>query len=383
MPLSAQRLILLAAPVIATVLLVSPAVAQERWVLEETARRGDFGDEVEFGRISGVVSGPGMRVYVGDGMYRRIVVLDSMLRPTGAFGRDGSGPGEFRGVHGLGARGDTLYVLDLALQRLTVMTGSGQVLWTQGQVPTTAGERAPPNLRALLADGSILVSGRSPYGEPGNGLQSYDRANRERRMIVPLFENGERTVAIFSVGSAVTSVTRPVHAADRYSVSPGGEFIAVLKQPVPVLADSGRATLTLLGPRGDTLWSRVQRVRPEQIPVGQARRHIETAARAFVDRPTIAPSARRERYEAYVEALQIPPFQVPFDRILVGRDGSVLLRRGAFTLEAAEWWRVVDGRVSAVFSLPTTHEVMAAEGRRIWTATTGALDEPVLVQWDG
>jgi hypothetical protein len=103
---------------------------QDHWAMRHHAAAGEFGSAVEFGSITAVTLGP-RGVYVGDGMNSRVVILDPGLQPLRAVGRRGSGPGEFRSLEELTVRGDTVYIYDPALLRLTAVTETGETVWTQ------------------------------------------------------------------------------------------------------------------------------------------------------------------------------------------------------------------------------------------------------------
>src|SRR5690606_6964359 len=76
------------------------------------------------------------------------------------IGRPGSGPMEFRRPDVLGLRGDSLWVFDRALQRLTVVSLSSR----QGR-----SEVWPVSLRS--PDGSTVVSSPNPVGFPLAGAR--------------------------------------------------------------------------------------------------------------------------------------------------------------------------------------------------------------------
>ena len=78
----------------------------------------DTGSPDEFGGVSSVALGPGEEVYVADARNREVRVfgLDGSHRRT--FGREGEGPGEFRGLQSLAWAGDRLLTFDPAQARI-------------------------------------------------------------------------------------------------------------------------------------------------------------------------------------------------------------------------------------------------------------------------
>ena len=74
----------------------------------------------EFGRVGEVAVDSRERVFVADVMAKHVRVFDNQGRALTTAGRKGDGPGEFRSVSGLALRADSLFVMDVDLQRVTV-----------------------------------------------------------------------------------------------------------------------------------------------------------------------------------------------------------------------------------------------------------------------
>jgi hypothetical protein len=369
------------AGLLALMLTAGPAVGQETWSLRADGSVGAFGGPLEFGSISAVAVGP-RGVYVGDDMNGRIVILNRNLTHVRSVGRKGSGPAEFRSIAGLTVRGDTIYVFDPALLRMTAITDAGRSVWTQTNIPHMADEGAPPHASAVLADGALLVLGRAPPGSPAHGLHRFDRASGERVRIATQDHSDDHRIARAQYGGIRSTFERPVSAHDRHAVAPGGAFLAILIQSHPAEAGDGRATVSALSPLGDTLWS--QTFRTPRVPIDHdiVQRRVREDGRAYGERVSRNWGVAREvAQRAYEEALAIPPQQLAFDRVVADADGAVLLRRGGFGMEEVQWWRVTEAGLDARFTLPADHEVVAAVGRRIYTTSTGPLDEPIITAW--
>ena len=102
---------------------------QLAWQLDTVALIGGFGvdseeyqfDQVGPGSLAGDASGG---LYLIDQTGKRVLGYDREGSFTGAWGREGSGPGELQMPMGLGVgRGDTLWVLDGSNQRITLLPG--------------------------------------------------------------------------------------------------------------------------------------------------------------------------------------------------------------------------------------------------------------------
>ena len=102
---------------------VRSAEAQATWRLssQPVVSIGDDGaPATEFSRIGGVARLSGGRTAVLNEATNEIRVFGPRGEPLKTFGRTGSGPGEFRGMTYVGRSGDTLFVFDFSLQRITV-----------------------------------------------------------------------------------------------------------------------------------------------------------------------------------------------------------------------------------------------------------------------
>ncbi len=84
----------------------------------------EAGPDDSFGRITDVLMDPSGRIFVSDLDASHVAVFDSLGRRLGTLGRSGEGPGEFRSPWTLAqGRGDSIFVVDLALARVSVFAG--------------------------------------------------------------------------------------------------------------------------------------------------------------------------------------------------------------------------------------------------------------------
>lgn len=101
----------------------------EAWQFEEQTRIGAAEGEAayQFGQIAGIDEDSQGRIYVLDQQAQEVRVFDADGTYLQSMGRPGNGPGELsRGVAAvMVARGDTVFVPDLLLQRMTMYTADG------------------------------------------------------------------------------------------------------------------------------------------------------------------------------------------------------------------------------------------------------------------
>ena len=124
----------------------------------------------ELDRVGRAVRLSDGRIVIANGRPLELRVFDS----TGAFvtriGREGDGPGEFRGIGTLQQwAGDSLFVLDATARRLSVLAPDGRFVRSGTITPQTGQEsRALYSMQGVLDDGSVLAEG-SRF-DPGTGL---------------------------------------------------------------------------------------------------------------------------------------------------------------------------------------------------------------------
>lgn len=103
------------------------------------------------------------RIAIVSGDAHAVLYFDAQGKSLGRSGRDGAGPGEFRGLHLVGNRGDSLLIWDADLDRATMLDPQGKLLRTfalaSGDSATAPRFGFAP--AAIFGDGSLLLAGRS------------------------------------------------------------------------------------------------------------------------------------------------------------------------------------------------------------------------------
>jgi hypothetical protein len=123
--------------------------------------------EYQFGRVTGAVRLGDGTVVVGDDQSKDLRFFDRAGRHLRTVGREGGGPGEFRAVGSLAARGDSLVVGDYNNRRVTVFAPDGKLVRA---VPLDAGDSGDFTIPVgYLGDGSVLLSSA---GVVDNGSRS-------------------------------------------------------------------------------------------------------------------------------------------------------------------------------------------------------------------
>jgi hypothetical protein len=334
-------------------------------------------DSVSLSEIDGfVVLSDGDLVAVPQRQDLHVAFVTTDGRKT-VFGRRGGGPGEFQQLRGFGVVGDTLWVADNRLRRVSLILpqqelgrlipypsaiatgGDGQVL------VGTGGSFSLAQIRGLQADGSILVQINPATadlwdppkdaewrGDPlivrvdGKGVvQARVRLPFQRHCYVPYRGNDAGSAFVGSVPIPFCAVGRPE------DVSPDGRVVVSLSE-VAVDSDEGSYRLTAVGSTGDTLFSRRYDYAPIQIPRSVA----DSAIQARLGSRSLSPEQA-----AAIRSMRVPQSYPPLRGIVAGSDTTVWLER--WTTDAERHFLVLDRRGVATASVQLSRNQRLVVGR--------------------
>lgn len=361
--------------------------AQEGWKVgrAEPVADGTWRAKYPLTAVEQVVRGTGGRLLVRDRQADGVLVLDREGRFVHELGQRGEGPGEFVQISGVGVTGDTVWVLDWGLDRVTLFGEDGRVLRTQRAMGSA---RLASRLRGSLPVaylGAARVAVVSAVG----------RTRPAERYAVSIVVNGEgdadvwrvldasdRTLLVGSEAGRLM-MDQPFSFSDVFTVIPETGERVVLERP-PVKGQSGVYRLILYGEDG------LQQVEVPYVP----ERLAETAARSDLRAMLPDLSARpdgRELRDAAMDALFVPAYRPPvpnvrrgpLDRSILGGSGGLIwIARRKATEEQGELWDVVsptEGRLASV-ALPRGVRLMALGMTEVWGVRRDDFDVPRLVR---
>jgi hypothetical protein len=287
----------------------------------------------------------------------------------GSFGRDGEGPGEFRSMGWAGWNGDTLYVEDSGIRRVTFIGPDQKLLRTVPEpvrisppktLPTSAPLLGSAAIVAVVADGSYLLdffpSGSQPTWLPlpsGAIAQSLLHIDRDGRYIA-VTANLVHHEPWCGWGHPAIGVPFCSHWLLSDHFGHGIASITVANGP-----QDGRYHLLMIGSvRGDTQINRNYDYHPVAIP----RRVVDSARRELMSQPRLS----SEQKAAY-QSVPFPRYYPPVVRILVGMDRSVWLEEYT-TVPGVHAWRILDakGIVSGVLTVPASVVLMDVRINAAW-----------------
>lgn len=282
----------------------------------------------------------------------------------GTVGRKGEGPGEFRRVEAIGWVGDTLWVSDLSLRRVTQYRADGTLLrMVPIPMPLVQATRdASPirysvsSLRALFPDGSMMF----------HAFQLRQPSSGAPRDVMP---GGQHAVRAAPNGDVqfllATDPPSPCQIADDRGITALAICPRMMSAAAPdgsrhisvatTISNDGVGSLRVisLNGRGDTIFDQVHRV--ELIPVSAATR--DTILR------DIAAAAR-------AKAIEYSQYYPPVTEVRVSATGVVWIGRYSPPGQLREWM-ILDPqgkRLPSVW-LPRSATSLTIGTRGAWAVT--------------
>jgi hypothetical protein len=328
---------------IAPMLVSAVAVAQVPKIARLTEDLRLDATKEDFPRVSTIAIGPKDQIVVLVPSEMNFRVYDSAGKKLGDFGRVGSGPGEFRSPGSIGWRGDTIWVFDYNLRRISWFGPDFKLLRTEPLTPPKmAGVPTPEgNLSgvffmpsAVMPDGSLLGSGNvaksAHRGQPWESFVGVQAPSGEvtRLSMSPNFEDPRWNM--FHAG-----FSRPVPFTVRPQVAmTNGSRMGVMT--VENGRDGGIISVTTfeLGGwlTGRTLEEKMKLELAKKIPFkgepipSSVRDSVMAAFIPPAGRPTEGPADLPQKFQAMAKE-RMPSFYNPVESLLLGLDKTVWLLR--------------------------------------------------------
>jgi hypothetical protein len=349
------------------------------WTLESEIRVD--GHEHEFVHILNLdVSSSGV-IAITQIQDRNVRLFDRNGRPVATIGRGGQGPGEFENPERLGWIGDSIWVYDPQLRRVTIANSDGEIVEMLPAPPRIVSSR--PELGLFLvtvfhADGSFtgifapqgLASTDMPQWknprpyEPGGTV--YARVNSDhdfdrilaRSWLTSSFWS-RPTVSGGSVGG-----THPFPNAVKVALDGQADRLALVIAELEESPPYIRAVM--LNTQGDTLYDR--RYSFEAMPIDRQTADSAISRTAAGLRSWDAQAAARYASYAY-----IPPVYPPVERAIIGYDGSLWLRLHAVGTNAPYLVLDASGEPIGRVAVPVSTEIIRANDAHVWALDTDAV----------
>lgn len=359
--------------------------------LTEELRIGSVDDpDLGFSRIGGVTVDEDGNVYVLERQDREVRVFDPAGRLLRVIGGEGEGPGEFRDPLLLGFRGDSLWVNDGRLRRITMFNREGEVLSTfQTGLDLTVSHPAPGVTMTEFHTGALRSDGLLDMRWPP--LVSWSQA-------LALPDSVAVPVLRFDrAGNVVDTTAWDAYWFDVVRVALGGqEFWTPVPAPGtplrlreedvlvhvdrrPAGGEAATFAVTRTRSTNDTVYHRVFHYRPRAFSTAW----VDSVVGAFATRMGRALQADSSvAARAFREAAALPAFQPPVSLIRSGADGSLWLRREVDTGEIYRWMILrPDGSPRGQVELPKGTTLQWMSGDVVYAVERDDLDVPWIVRY--
>ncbi|HZD04508.1 MAG TPA: hypothetical protein VE173_06310, partial [Longimicrobiales bacterium] len=352
--------------------------------LVEDVRVGSLDDpDVGFSNITGVDVDRDGFIYVLERMDREIRVYDPEGRRVRTIGGPGRGPGEFERPTLFGVLGDTVWVNDTGLDRLTLFSRGGDLISTHGGM---AIQIDVPGIYVTIGPGRMRSD---RLLETRLGSLALPSGARPSDIVVPRLLLDLDGTVVDTIGADTMSLSDmfsqdrprfggitfmpPGAAPDTpYTLTADDGTIRV-ERPRPLSGDPSTFTVTRTRTGGDTVYGIRFRYTPRPYQGAVIDSLVAERSRLYEERVDDPEGLRN----AMREALDLPAFQAPITSGLLGRDGSALLSRE--DEGAGQTWIVIDsaGTPAGRFHLPRTSTIRWVRGDRMWIVEHDEFE----VQW--
>lgn len=294
------------------------------------------------------------------------------------FGRDGSGPGEYRRITRVGAKGDSIWVTDVGTRRTTWLDLDGGLLGTQQwDLDESTPSLSRHDILGYLASGAALGEPWLPADAVGD-----ERSPRRIRLLGASGADGAREIVEVSSkhtnfrvmdGPTMNIGRQPYPDAPIVAVGVGTDRVVIIDRRVEVTSAARAFSVTAVESDGDTVWRRL-------IPY--AARRLGGSVKDSVVRRMQRSLSRSGASEAVIRAaLHLPDTYPPVVDAFVAEGGAVWIRREENEGSVIYQRVTADGRLDMETLVPRTLRLLAARGTKVWGIQLDADGVPSIVRF--
>lgn len=356
------------------------------WRVEAVARAGTGEGPGALTDVSHLTVGRDGSVYVSQPREQVVKVYSAAGRYLRSIGREGAGPGEFDSPGALGWRGDTLWVADPAQTRISLFRPDGTFLraitFSHASQVTEGRTQIPAY---LLADGSVLGWWRVPLQLLSRGRVVSSPMVRFNARGEPIGVMGRREsrnqFGELAEGSSRTFFPQKFTDTPLEDVAPDGSSIVIVRRDAATTPGRTVFSVRRMDASGRVTLQRNYSYRPLPLSSGAVDRALDEHVRGLGQTRIRTPEAATLRRQLR-EHLYRPRFLPPVTALVLGRDGTIWLRREDLGRSMA-WWHVLDprGRIIGRAWVPANLDVRYADRTQLWAVELDELDVPTLVRF--
>lgn len=357
-------------------------VAQSRWSLDERARLDVTTGTHAWTTVNALLVQSSGDLVVLDREQNRIDVFNASGRWKHRIGGTGSGPGEMRSIRSIGQAGDTLWVADDVLSRLTLFTLDGKTVGTE-TVSHDIGDgvfgRYGPAGR--FKDGSVLTAPAQYTGaldKPANTeMPLWATTGHQARSHKAQIATVRLGKVVLDLGGGALLAFQPFRDGAFWNLDPNGEALTIVDRAA---ASQSPATFRLrrLRASGEVLMDKHVSYTPTPLAQRSVDSTIDHELAALAeDKRVRVPDRGR-----IVRGLYMPRFIPPVSDFVSTYDGMSLVQRQPLVGTQTRW-EVFDsrGELRGEFLLPKTSRPLQLQGDDLWVAVPDELDVVTLVRY--
>jgi hypothetical protein len=366
------------------------------WRTNLVARIGSLNDvDAALTNVQHVVIGRD-HLYVAQPADYTIRVYDFAGRLVRSIGQKGKGPAEIEGIRSIGLHGDTLYVSDSQLGRVSFFTLDGKFVrslrWLSTGFFRNRIGYGPTPPQVLLSDGSALV-------DPGIAIRVEDARTRRvvPKPVLRVSQSGQiidtvlwrtrpaPTVAVPSVGTGTLPLlANPFEGEPLHALSADGSGVVLVDRAVSG-RKSGQVAFRVVkkGIGKGTGFSKSFLYRPSPMTPGALSRVSDDLRLNLVKEGRAVGRFARLTSKRIAEALRssgkVPATQLPVTAVIAAQDGRTWLKRETGS-DPYSHWDVLDttGTLEGRANLPENEILVAASRDIVVTVAFAAFDVPLL-----
>ena len=341
--------------------------------------------EDPFSLISGVTEIKPNQVLAVDGTEGTVALVDFAKGSKTSVGRQGSGPGEYRAPAGLfRVRGDTIWLLDAMLQRITAFnpdltpgTTFPMLMLDQSTMTVLTAPFTSDRTGRLYSSAMKIQAG---VGGGGNdmqmtlpdsvGLVRFDprQAARTELTKVRFPVSGKPEISRAGNSMKYTMAYPGLIAADAWAVFPDGR-IAIVR--------GATYTIEFIAPDGTKSTAGRIAYQPIKLTAADQKAEMDEAKRQMAEQGKVAQKMMPAGFSLEMELL--PPASWPANYpavaplgAIAGPDGRLWVRRSIPFRTGREQWDVIDtnGKLVTSWRLPAKTTIVAVGQGVVYTVRT-------------
>ncbi|MGH7462006.1 MAG: 6-bladed beta-propeller [Longimicrobiales bacterium] len=356
------RLLLIAA------LVPIPAAAQgiPDLTLREELRLGQgLNQGLTFTRVVSIVPRADGAFYVADAAEKSVRLFARDGRLLKVIGREGAGPGEFRALESAGRWGDTLWVVDPQLRRVSLFSADGEFLKSLNTATIGGAQhtlQAIQGVAFIVQTRTYTGAGGTNHGADNAVVKFAYGAGTVDTIVTLKFGAGDWLYRATGATPFSVIYPNPFNDGSLFDANSKGGNLTVVNRIVA----SGRTPtfeVVRLDATGKPEWSRRLPYTPQAIPA------------------TVKDSVTRTRAVAAIATF--PEHMPAVSRVVAGEDGSVWLRREELRPNRRSEWNVLDasGRMIGRFETRRPLQIHAATAQYILVSVPDDDDVPLVIRY--